>query len=84
MDEDEDEHKPPVVSRGLPWSPVASRGPPVVFRGLPWAPVVSRGPPWARTKSGIRCLRGLPWAPVAPRGSETSEKKEEKDKKGNS
>jgi hypothetical protein len=44
----------PVVSRGLPWSPVvvSRRGLPswspvvVSRRGLPWSPVVSRGLPW--------------------------------------
>ena len=71
----------PVASRGLPWPPVAPLWSSVASRGPPWSPAAPRG---RVTKSGIRCLRGLPWAPVAPRGSETSEKKEEKDKKGNS
>jgi hypothetical protein len=57
----------PLVSRGLPWSPVVSRGLPVGLPwspvGLPWSPVVSRG--WSPVVS-----RGLPWlwSPVVSRG----------------
>ena len=38
---------PPVVSRGLSWSPA-----PVVSRGSTWALVVSRGRPWPRFPGG--------------------------------